>query len=113
MDAGGKLGTGIKDMFGGIKNKFKNGFGFGFGEQVALLTEIRDLLNTRLPGNRTRFKSNKNQQGSKSQPVADNKDQGSSSGGGFFSSLKDKATGIKTGLAKPLIKIKVLAIIQL
>lgn len=93
--AGGNLGDTLKGMFGKVKDKLGGGFGFGFGKQVSLLTEIRDLLNTRLPGKRTRFKSNKSAGGAQSQPVSENRDTDQSSGGGFFGGLKEKAAGVK------------------
>lgn len=86
-----KAGAGLGERVSGALSGFK--FGFGGGQQVELLTQIRDLLNTRLPGKRTNFKSIKAGMATKPQPVNDQKEQ-PSSGGGFFSSLKDKVGGL-------------------
>jgi LAS superfamily LD-carboxypeptidase LdcB len=49
--AGASIGERIKGGLSGFK------FGFNGGKQVELLTQIRDLLNVRLPGKRIKFKS--------------------------------------------------------
>lgn len=90
-----KAGAGIGERISGAASNFK--FGFSGGRQVEILTQIRDLLNTRLPGKRTNFKSSNAKGQSRPQPVNEQKEQ-SSSGGGFFDSLKEKASGAKNWL---------------
>lgn len=100
-----ELGSGIGGKMSGWMQKHFSGLG---GEhQVSLLTQIRDLLNTRLPGRQTKFKDKQiksaksasksdttkviDQTKAKAQQVVDKVKEKSQEAGGYFSGLFDKA----------------------
>lgn len=102
------LGSGIGGKFSGFMQKHLSGL--GGGQQISLLTQIRDLLNTRLPGKQVRFKDpSPRQTGQMSSTIKETisstseqiKDKAQEAGGllgGWFGKAKSFAKNKMSGL---------------